>query len=60
MMIFFFHTHSCLVLKLLGVLMCIQCRDELNVVGGSACGGKICCLKPAEPVKLHHGNPQLI
>ena len=40
--------------------MCVPCRDELAVVGESAVAGRICCLKPAKPVNLHHGNSQII
>ena len=39
--------------------MCIQCREELTVVEGSAVGGRICCLKPAKPVNLYHRKSQL-
>lgn len=46
--------------SLQGVLMFKQCRDELTVVTGIAVGGRICCLKSAKSVNLHHGNPQFI
>ena len=41
-------------------LIVCTCRDGLIAVGGSAVGGKICCLKPVIPVNLHRGNPQSI
>ena len=34
--------------------MCIQCTEEFTVAEGSAVGGRICCLKPAKAVNIHH------